>query len=384
MNVLFLKLLISLGILIFGCSEKAITFDELLHQLDQMDPNARPTVIKEYVLRHHSFPIIEDSTALFLYESADANQVYLSGDICMWRPDSLPMIRISGSDFYYYRLKIPLDARIEYKFVVGNAYYFDPLNPLKDGGGLGQNSVLVMPMYIFPKEILINKAHEISVIDTILFQSKYLGNSRKVFFYRPDLNQKIEYLVIFNDGEEYLNYANARHILDNLISEKKIPLVYAAFVNPVQRNSEYWMNDDYLKMLFRELVPELKRWYNLKADLKIGLGGASLGGLISIYALKDYGEALTFIFSQSGALQVDDQIILKTIERLNLIDPRLYLDYGLFEGLAEAHLSLKNLLDQTRAEYSLTMVHEGHNWGNWRAHLGAALQYGLQGKRKEQ
>lgn len=373
------KTLLSLGLvlLITGCNDRPQTFSALLEKLPSLPDADHQAIVAEFTARQKIFPLIEKDSVYFLIQSSADDIPYLTGDMCFWRPDSLPMVRIAATDFYYYAMHLPDDARLEYKFVIGQRYLNDPLNPYKDGGGYGENSVLMMPAYQFPKAALFKKEQAISRLDTLAFNSKILNNSRQVFVYKPSVDQEIQTLIFFHDGADYLQYGKAQIILDNLISTGYIPAVYGVFVNPVERGREYRLNDDYLRMLFRELLPELKRRYRLPADLRMGMGGVSLGGLITLYALKDFGRQLDFVFSQSAALQVDDYIVLKKLAGLKNPATRVYLHFGSFEGLEEGHRLLSELFEQAGMAYTLKEVHEGHNWGHWRAYLSEALHYGL-------
>lgn len=372
-------MLFSLGliVLIVGCNDRPQTFTALLQELSTLPDSEHQTVVAEFTARQKMFPQIEKDSVYFLIQLSAEDRPYLTGDMCFWRPDSLPMVRITTTDFYYYAMHLPEDARLEYQFVVGQRFFNDPLNPYKDGGGYGENSVLMMPAYKFPKTVLFRKEHAISRLDTLVFKSKILNNSRQVFVYIPTVDEEIQALIFFHDGVDYLQYGKAQIILDNLISTGQIPAVYGVFINPVERGREYRFNDDYLRLLFRELLPELKRGYRLPVDLRLGMGGVSLGGLITLYALKDYGRQLDFVFLQSAALQVDDYLVLKKLSGLKSTGTRVYLHLGSFEGLEEGHRLLSELLGQAGITYTLKIVHEGHNWGNWRAYLPEALHYGL-------
>ena len=105
------------------------------------------------------------------------------------------------------------------------------------------------------------------------------------------------------------------------------------------------------------------------------MGGASLGGLITFCALKYYSQNLDFIFSQSGSFWADDEAILNIIKQLPSINTIIYLDYGSFEGTADTHKRLIQLLKEKGAHFSYDVYNEGHNWGSWRAHLDEALKF---------
>ncbi len=358
---------------LMSCSEKPQTFGKLLKEVQNKSSTQAEALLQDFCQRH-DFPFVQDSTAYFLFEDTTKSPVYLAGDFTQWRPDSIALRRIGQTTFYFSRRVFPLKARLEYKFVVGGKWLLDPLNPLKEQGGYGENSVLMMPEYVFPKETLLNIKFRISRLDTFEFKSKYLKNKRRVILYRHPKAGAAAPLLVFNDGSDYLRFAKARIILDNLIGNKTIRPLNALFVDPVRRNKEYWLNDTYLKMLFGELLPFAYKKFALRPKT-LGFGGASLGGEIALYALKNYGTRLDFVFSQSGALQIDHEKLLDVLQNIPQITSKLYVSYGRYEGKStgQGHARLKSILNHKNVTYQMQLFPEGHNWGNWRGHLKEAL-----------
>ncbi len=366
--------------LILSCSGKPKSFSEILVSLKKMPTPQKETIIKHFVLTHN-FPVVEDSTAYFLFQDTTNQSVFLAGDFTQWRPDSIPLKRIRGTNYYYTSLTFPLNARLEYKFVVGKRWVLDPFNSFKEQGGLGRNSVLMMPAYHFSKNILLNIKYRVSALDAIVFKSKILKNKRNVYFYHHPKANTCSPLLIFNDGGDYLHFGKARIVLDNLIGKNKIVPINALFVDPVKRMKEYWLNDGYLSMMFGELIPQVEKKFNLNPK-SLGFGGASLGGETALYALKNYGTRLNFIFSQSGSVWIEKEKLLDILQTLPRIGTKIYLSYGKFEGMAGSHARLVKILKQKNVNFKLYTFPEGHNWGNWRGHLDEMLTYFYRGQRE--
>jgi len=211
-----------------------------------------------------------------------------------------------------------------------------------------------------------------------------LNNSRNVYFYRHPQAQKNSPLLIFHDGDEYLRLARSRIILDNLIAAQTIQPLNAVFIDPVNRMKEYWFDDDYLKMIFKELLPELIQLKQLDKNSPLGMVGASLGGLISIYALKNYSAKIDFIVSQSGALSIGKQKIFQDLEKVQRYRGKIYYDFGSFENLEEIHKKFELLLKEKNIIHQGNKFNEGHSWANWRAHLAPALKFCLEGNSKDE
>ncbi len=373
-TIFIISVLITVSILNVSCSNRMQNFSALLKSVQKDSPQRAERRIREFS-ELHDFPFVEDSVAYFLFEDTSRGQpVYLAGDFTGWRPDSLVLNRIGKTPFYFLGLTLPLNARVEYKFVVGQRWLLDPLNPHKELGGFGPNSVLMMPAYRFPREALLNMGYRVSRLDTFEFKSKILHNKREVVFYRHPKASPRAPLLVFNDGGDYLRLAVARIILDNLIGSRTIRPLNALFVNPVRRNKEYWLNDRYLRMVFDELLPQVFKKYGLTPDT-LGFGGASLGGEIALYALRDYGKRLDFVFSQSGALGIEHEKLLDILQALPRIETKIYVSYGIFENVQKEHARLQSILETKKVQYRMQEFPEGHNWGNWRGHLKDVLTF---------
>ncbi|MBD3225951.1 MAG: hypothetical protein GF313_14585 [Caldithrix sp.] len=369
-------LIIILTLSINSCSDQTAV-KAFLTDIKKTPPQNRARVLDAFLQKNkkNALPLIDGNEVLFGLRMNTQKSVYLTGDMVQWEKDSLQMIHLAGTDFYYLQQKFPLDAYIEYKYVVGDSFIFDPFNDKRSEGGMGANSLLMMPRYEFPQEILKTQNVRTGQIDTLTFRSTVLNNERSVFIYEHPLTQKKAPLLIFQDGEEYLNFAYAHNILDNLIHEEKIPPVKAIFVNPVQRLKEYWMDDRYTKMLFTELIPTIKEQRKWNEAVSVGLCGVSLGGLISVYTLKTYPTVIDFVISQSGAFWVDNQKIIEVLQPLQNNEATVILQHGSFERQDGIHEAIMKLLKNRNFNVYEQRVHAGHNWGNWRTYLGDALEH---------
>ncbi len=367
--------MLAIGVLATSCARTPETWNELLRQIQNESPSQKQAALEQFVLRNH-WPLVKDSTACFVFYDTTGTPVYLSGDFTEWKADSLPMRRIPGTDYYYLQKVFPYRARLEYKFVVGKRWLLDPLNPYRAHGGFGENSVLMMPGYVFPAEALLRLKWRQSTLDTLTFKSWVLKNKRKVYVYRHPRSDAKAPLLVVQDGGDYLRFAKARIILDNLIGSGKIHPVNVLFVDAVNRRSEYWLNDRYLRMVFKELIPWAKQKFRWQPQ-SIGIGGASLGGEISLYALKDYGTQIGQVFSQSGALWIEQEKLLDIFEKMPQFKAQIFASYGLFESpeMTQSHKRFEKILSEKKINYRLRRFPQGHNWGNWRDQLSEIFEY---------
>jgi enterochelin esterase family protein len=109
-------------------------------------------------------------------------------------------------------------------------------------------------------------------------------------------------LMIFNDGQAFMapeGDARAQNVLDNLIYRREIPVMIAVFINPGRRpdqpepNLREWgdrttnrpteyntLDDRYARVICDELLPAVRKDYNISPDPeRHAIGGASSGAI---------------------------------------------------------------------------------------------------------
>ncbi len=354
------------------------------------------------------FPLIEDSLVTFVYSDRVALRASVPSDINRWDVKAHEMQRLGEADLYYLTVILPLDARVDYKFYVDQLWMLDPLNDETVLGGFGPNSAFSMPLYLPPAEIEYVDTIGHGTIEEHEFTGKIISTTRKIYVYLPEgyrplmrktgayLNgggtvEKEEgfagtYPVIFvQDGGEYIDLASMDNVLDNLISEGVIPPVVAVFIDPVDRNYEYFLNADYEKMLIDEVLPMVRDKYDISRDpAKTAIIGASLGGAISVMVALDHPEVFGNCGSQSGAFEVDEGRLLKVAEQSPAKPVAVYLDCGTFGDLTQENRSMKDILAKKDYRVKYLEFNEGHSWGNWRAHIDEMLIFfwGKEGEAK--
>jgi enterochelin esterase-like enzyme len=132
----------------------------------------------------------------------------------------------------------------------------------------------------------------------------YPGTQHTYWVYVPAQYSPAEpaSLMIFNDGQAFKNPTGnirAHHVLDNLIYRREIPVMIAVFINPgrtpeqpeptpqnwgdkdTNRPTEYnTLDDRYARVIVDELLPALRKDFNISSDPeRRGIGGASSGAI---------------------------------------------------------------------------------------------------------
>jgi enterochelin esterase family protein len=131
-------------------------------------------------------------------------------------------------------------------------------------------------------------------------------------------------LMIFNDGQAMMaepGDIQAQNVLDNLIYRREIPVMLGVFINPGRRPDQPepvpsdWgdrttnrpveyntPNENYAKVIVDELMPALKKDYNISPDPDLhGIMGSSSGGCaafgVAWFRPNDFHKVITFVGS---------------------------------------------------------------------------------------
>ena len=159
------------------------------------------------------------------------------------------------------------------------------------------------------------------------FRSKVIANTvRQYWIYVPAqyTDAKPACLLVFQDGQRATNPApNASlrvpQVLENLIHKKDIPVTIGLFITPGQRGDTYpatigtgnannraqeydAMSDAYARMLIEEMIPELKKTYNI-TDNPDGraIGGTSSGAICAFTVAWHRPDQFRKVISMIGS-----------------------------------------------------------------------------------
>ncbi|HEX9160785.1 MAG TPA: alpha/beta hydrolase-fold protein [Thermoanaerobaculia bacterium] len=207
------------------------------------------------------------------------------------------------------------------------------------------------------------------------FESKILENTRDITIYVPagyDERGDRRYPVLYmQDGQNLFEAERSfaghswrlREAADDAIGERTAsPMIIVGVDNAgTARIDEYAPThdpikngggraDDYARMLLEELKPLIDSRYRTMTDGETtGIGGSSLGGLVSMHVALAHPEAFGRVAALSPSVWWHDQVILREIDEFRSERrPWVWLDAGGREG-AEAISGAKALRDRLRA-----------------------------------
>ncbi len=365
-------------------------FDAFVAEVEQSLLSGRPALVSRYIAQLPDAPLIDGNRVMFFWRGT-GNSVHVAGDMNNWDPSAEPTLQhIDGTDLWYGEGSYELDARLDYKFVIdGQRWELDPLNPRVMLGGVGPNSELAMPEYQTPVEALPQATPAPSgTLTEHTLESEALGQVRTFFVYTPAstlLGEKPA-TVYVHDGGEYINLIDAPMMLDNLIAAGEIPPVVAVFIPPVQRELEYYLDDNYVRFLADELAPFMQANYDVSPEPgKSANLGASLGGLLAVYAAVTRPDVFGQAAGYSGAYSLADDRVIELIRSEETLPLRFYLVAGTYEtaiggdpdtgNLLEANRRLARTLNDRFYDYQYREAPQGHSWGLWRDYFGDGLRF---------
>ncbi len=366
-------------------------FVDALEGLASDGQRAQVDALWNSLVAKQRIPFIQGDRVAFLYRGR-ARSVQWVGDFTAWQNGPVLQGRRMGrSDIWVAYATFPTNARVEYRIVVdGKAATPDRANPLQQWGGFGPNSVVAMPDYVFPPEVMPRDGVAPGALSPpVTISSAHLGYAVDYRVYAPAHYQELDDLPVIyvTDAHEYTDprMGSMPIVLDNLIAEGAIEPVLAVFIDPRdaktgqnRRQSEYLCNPLYAAFIAQELVPAIDSAYKTDASPdRRAILGESYGGVNAAYCGLTYPDVFHLVAMQSPAF-TDDELYrgYRSVDRLPL---RVFLSTG-YSGAGGPRWDLDastmtQILEEKGYPLLVMEVPEGHSWGQWRAQLDDLLIY---------
>lgn len=240
------------------------------------------------------------------------------------------------------------------------------------------------------------------------FRSRFLRNQRDLIVYTPpgyDNQTSGHFPVLYlHDGQNLFDGATSfipgqdwqvGATADQCIQSGAVePLIIVGMYNTRARIREYTPThvpklgggraDRYAKFLIEEVKPFVDREYRtLSGPSHTGIGGSSLGGLVSLYLGLKHAQIFGKIAALSPSVWWNQLVIHRFVQSMNIQPrPRIWLDIGTREGPRIVH-EVENFRDVLlekgwRLEHDLHYERvEGaeHNEAAWAQRVGPFLQF---------
>jgi predicted alpha/beta superfamily hydrolase len=213
-------------------------------------------------------------------------------------------------------------------------------------------------------------------LERIRFESEILGNERDITVYLPagyDEKSDRRYPVLYmQDGQNLFDAERAyipgqhwqlKEAADAAIGERAAaPMIIVGVDHAgIGRADEYTPTrsekhksggkaGEYVRMLVEELKPLIdERFRTLPDAANTGIGGSSLGGLVSLHAALTRPDVFGRIAAMSPSVWWGDRHILKTVDAYDGPPLRMWADIGGREGMEALH-DVRSLRDRIDAK----------------------------------
>jgi enterochelin esterase-like enzyme/outer membrane protein assembly factor BamB len=316
---------------------RAITgsgFAEFLTEVEAADD--KNAVIEAFLAGQESFPIIEETGAVHFVYRGEAEDVGIVGDMIGFRRED-PMIRIAGTDMYYYSSRLEPDAAVTYGFIVDyEDPVADPMNPKGSDGLFGEVSWLAMPAWQAPDHLGEAELSRQGTLESIEWESEVREEpqTRKAEVYLPagyDAAADRRYPVIYvHGGKRALEDGNFKNALDQLIGSRIEPVI-AVFVLPPgeEDRGDFYPYEKYTEMIASELVPLVDENYpTIRGPMGRANVGAASAGDVALFATLSKPELFARVGIQSSMLElVDIESLIGSAEDQPVV---IYMDWGTY------------------------------------------------------
>jgi enterochelin esterase-like enzyme len=330
----------------------------------------------------HGTPVIAGDNVIFVWQGNRPPQ--LIGDLTGWESGTPLDLTQTAPGLWTYTLTLPRDAYIEYAFWREGQRLPDPLNPNTTPDGLGhRNHYFYMPDAGPTPLTRRKRGVPHGTLTRHVVENEFLlaGRERPVYLYQPPTSAPCPLLVVL-DGQDYRRRARITNIVDNLIAQGRIqPIALALPYHGRQaRGVEYACSEATLGFLGAHVLSLAQKELNL-LDVEADPGahailGASLGGLMALYAGLRAPHLFGHVLSQSGAfcLHDHDTVVFDLVRHGPVRPIQVWMDVGRYEWLLDCNRRLHHLLVERGYPVSYREHSAGHNYPAWRNELPYGLE----------
>lgn len=311
----------------------------------------------------------------------DEKPVYLSGNFCDWYPDltEFEMEKVGKGKYRFnFSPDNNLPEKIEYKYTRGgwdfvelDSYGNAPANRVisKKQGSIRdfvpfwrQDGSTASIAQLMPEIQVVSENFNIPQLGTtraihILLPHDYEQNTEKRYpvLYMQDGQN------LYGEGSDYGNWEIDKRLSLLGKQEKSDVIIVAINHGDKDRFKEYspymvekkgkGMGMKYANFIVRTLKPYIDKNYRTKPEAQFtGIGGSSMGGLISLYAGLMYPETIGRLMVFSPSLWVSTKIYFDIAEFFSPINTKIYLYGGGKEG-ATMIPSVKKIKDTIESQH---------------------------------
>ncbi|MEM9646297.1 MAG: PQQ-binding-like beta-propeller repeat protein [Planctomycetota bacterium] len=260
-------------------SDVSDRFSMFLSALNHADDK---TAFLDQYLKNASSPLI-DGDHVHFFTRGDFKDVAVASEIFGVRQERA-MIRVDGTDFFYFGVKLPGSARVSYVYFADFQPMVDPMNERQVASTTLMGEM--EPTFMGPGETLTLSWFDKGTVagdltnaadhptgelegrlETIELKSKNMGETIPLSVYLPPGydDSKQSYPAVFvHDGQVALESGNQAAVVDELIQSEKIRPTIAVFIH--RRFYPMQGANGYPEMFGGELLPKIIKEYRVSED----------------------------------------------------------------------------------------------------------------------
>lgn len=328
------------------------------------------------------------------------------------------LTRLLDSDLWYRTYQARADLRTTYRLSLNDpltqitaeddwktrtaTFQFDPLNPHifffprdEEDPEDEDLTVSVLELPDAPAQHWITPRTGVAKgqVEMHRLRSSILDNERRIWIYTPPgytpTGEPYGLLLLF-DGLAYINLVPTPTILDNLLSEGRIPPLIAILpdsLNQESRSRELPCHQPFVDFLTSELLPWVHERYHVTRDPAQSIvAGSSYGGLAAAFVGLRASEMFGNVLSQSGSfwwdhdpeINMEREWLIRQFVTTPRLPLRFYLEVGLLEKTTRMNMVLNNrhlrdVLEAKGYQVHYTEYNGGHDYLCWRGSLADGL-----------
>ncbi|WP_138477383.1 alpha/beta hydrolase [Dyadobacter bucti] len=291
----------------------------------------------------------------------DNRPVYITGNFCKWLPD-LEEFRMTLVAPGHYRFQFPEDMELpvplEYKYTRGgwNQVELDRFGQPYANRTITQTEGVIEDFVTRWQTDKSKKESLLPIIEVLseTFEIPQLNKKRRVhvllphgYYENPEVRYPVLYMTdaqnLFGDGSPYGNWQIDKSLTKLAAEDKADVIIVAIDHGDEERIQEFSPYDNprlgkglgslFLKFVIETLKPVVDAKYRTKPDrLNTGMGGSSVGGLLSIYAALMFPHIFGRLMIFSPSLWISQRVYFDAIHFFEPFETRIYLYAGGKEG----------------------------------------------------
>ena len=359
-------------------------FGAFLAEVEAADD--KRAVVDTFLAAQERLPLIEDGDlAIFVYRG-EGEDIGIEGDMIGFRRQD-PMLRVEGTDLFYYAARISSDARIAYRFVKDyEEFLVDPLNAEVGAGVFEMEfSFVAMPDWAAPAAGAEDSEIRRGTMESFELESDHFEAGRKIDVYLPagyDESDERYPVVYVHGGGIALEHGSLRDTLDAVLGYEARPMI-VVFIGVAEGENPFGDPTPFVRSVAEELIPRIDEEYRTIPEAGARAQHVTGFGINSALAIAmRYPDLVDKLGVQSaGMLTMHEQMAAAAMTAASDNPLDVYMEWGAYDlhsehenwDMREVSIRLAELFRSRGYEPATFVNPDGWGWGAWKYGTGRVL-----------